>query len=530
MKTHLITRRSLLVGVSALAVAALVPVRASFGAETGDITIVHNIEPRSLVAALGGGTTESEHSVKVFDTLLDAGDSGLEPRLAGSWWSNPEGTEFGFALRDDIVWHDGTPFTAEDVAFTAMQIWKPMSGNVAFSRIETAEATDDHSVVLTMSEPVSPEFMMNSLGTHFGMVLPKHVYEGTDFRQNPANRAPIGTGPFRFKEWQAGQYLIYERNPDYYRAPLPMADRLIYRFEKSDANVAAVLESGQGDLAVRNAVPLRDIERLRQVPGLIVTDVGTEGAAINLQLEINMRREITSDLRVRQAMAHAIDIRSLIDIVFLGYGQALTGPLPNGSAFKNKAVQTYEFDPAKAEALLDDAGYPRGADGTRMTLDFVVASWYPTTRQSGDLIRQYLEDVGIKLNLITPDFAGTTTRLFADYDFDIALSNSLHFSDPGLTSFFTYWSEAIQPGVPFRNASGYSSDEMDDAIERSLSTSDLAERAAAIDLVQEIASRDIPVIPLVEAKQFTVYNSALQNVANNSRWSITSWENLSKTQ
>lgn len=524
-----ISRRNLLLGAaSGLALASLDLHAAMAAGGAGDITIVHNIEPGTLTAPLGGGTTVSEHSAKVFDSMFFVRGDDMESRLATDWSANEDATRFEFSLAQGVTWHDGTPFTAADVAFTALEIWKPMSGNVAYSRIDTVETPDDYTVVFNMSEPVSPEFMLNSLGTHFGIVMPKHIYEGTDFRQNPANRAPIGTGPFKFKEWEAGQYLIYEANPDYYREGLPKADRLIYRFEKSDANVAAVLESGQADLAVRNAVPMRDVERLDDVPGLKVTDAGAEGAAIHLHMELNTRREATGKLEVREAIAHAIDVDALINIVFLGYGTKLNTPLPNGSPYLNANAAGRAYDPAKAEEMLDAAGYPRGNDGTRMTLDFVVASWYPTTRSSGDVIRQQLEDIGIKLNLITPDFGGTVTRVYKDYDYDLALSNSLHFTDPGLASFNWYWSEAIQPGAPFRNATGYINDEIDEAIEVALSTTDSAKRRDMIDRFQEIANRDIPVIPLVEMKQFTVYNEKLTHIADNDRWSITSWENVGK--
>lgn len=526
--TQDLTRRSVLSGATALSLIGAAGIRPAVAATSNDITVVHNIEPRSLAAPFGGGATVAEHSAKVLDSMFFNTGEQIEPRLATDWRSNAEGTEFTFVLRDGVTWHDGTPFTSADIAFTAMEVWKPMSGNIAYRRIQSVDTPDAVTAVFRMTEPVSPEFMINSVSSMFGMILPKHLYEGTDFRQNPTNKAPVGTGPFRFKEWKAGQYIIYEKNPDYYLQGYPRADRLIYRFERSDANVSAVLESGGADLSVRNSVPLRDITRLRSVPELIVTDKGNEAIGGFLHMELNTRREAAAKPEVRQAIAHAIDIQSLIDIVFLGYATPVIGPLPVNSPYRKAGLRGYNFDPVRAEAMLDAAGYPRGDDGTRLTLDFICATWYASTRQAGEVIRQQLEDVGIKVNFHTPDFGGMVTRVYRDYDYDLALSNSMHFIDPGLTTFDWYWSKAAIPGVPFRNTMGYASPEMDAAIETALSAQDPDTRAAAIDTFQDIALRDLVLLPLVETTQFTVYNSRLENVADNPQWSITSWASLNK--
>ncbi|WP_274630753.1 ABC transporter substrate-binding protein [Arvimicrobium flavum] len=526
--TYRIARRSLLLGASSIATLTAFGSRPSLARLGGEITVVHNIEPRSLVGALGGGSTVAEHSAKLHDSLFFHNGTDIEPRLGTEVRNTADALEFTVRLQEGVTWHDGQPFTSADVAFTALEIWKPLSGNVAYRRIASVETPDDLTVVFKMSEPVSPEFFMNSISSGFGQVIPKHIYEGTDYHANPANKAPVGTGPFMFKEWKAGQYLIYERNPRYYRDGFPYADRILYRFEKSEANVAAVLESGEADVSVRNAVPLSDIERLKTMEGLSVTSEGNDAVAGFLHMELNTRREATGKSEVRQAIAHALDMRALIDIVYLGYARPVSGPLPNGSVYRKRGLPAYEFDPAKAEAMLDVAGYPRGANGIRLTLDFVCATWYPATRQAGDVVRQQLSDVGIETNLVTPDFGGMVTRVYKDYDYDIALSNSAHFSDPGLTTFDWYWSKAAIPGVPFRNTMGYMNPELDAAIETALSTGDADARRAAIDKFQDLAVQDLPLIPLAETTIFTVYRSDLQNVADNPQWSQTSWDNVGR--
>lgn len=483
-------------------------------------------EPAHLVSPFGGSSTVHEASSKVFDTLLFERDGNYEPRLAERWTVAPDGKSFTFHLNRTVRWHDGKPFTAADVAFSLQEIWKKFGGNVAFSRIARVETPDPHTVIFHADEPVAPQLLLSTVGSYQGAVLPKHVYEGTDYRSNRANRAPIGTGPFRFKEWLPGQYLVFERNADYYRQPFPYLDRVIVRVERNAATRSAALESGAAHLAVRSPVSLRDLPRIAQIPSLAYSSVGSEHAGWHQLMEFNTQREITKNRAVRQAIAYAIDKKKLLDVVFVGRGKVATGPIPSSIPTYTADVATYPFDPKKAETLLDREGYTRNADGSRFTLNFVIGAYFETGLQSVEIIRQNLADIGIKTNIHTPDIAAFTRRVYKDYDFDITISNSVAFSEPGTGTFAWLWSKGIVPGVPFRNASRYSNPEMDEVIEAALREQDRNKRLALIHQFQKIAARDLPILYLIEMDQINVYNKRVRNVGNNPRWYYTSWEDV----
>lgn len=492
----------------------------------GSIITLNNIEPTHVVTPIGTGGSGQEISAKLHDTLIHENRGKFEPRLATSWVVSPDGKSYRFNLRRDVKWHDGKPFTSADVAFTAEEVWKKYSGTLGFERIVKAETPDAHTVVLRLDDPVSTDFLLASFGTHIGQVLPRHKYAGTNFQQNPNNRAPVGTGPFKFKEWVPGQYLTLERNPDYFRKPFPYLDRVTFKFERNAATAAAAIEAGEATLVTRNSVPLRDLARLDKLADVAVTEKGSENAAWFQNLELNVRNPITGNVKVRQAIAQSINAKQLSEVVFLGRAKPAAGPIHAGTHYADPAARPHAFDTKRAEELLDEAGYKRGDGGVRFTLNFVVAQWFPVNLAAGEVIKQNLEAVGIRANLITLDYPGTLRRIYRDYDFDIALSNSVRSVDPGIVSFTPYWSKGILPGIPFRNSSGYSSPEMEAAIEAGFSERDAAKRLKAIHDFQRIALRDVPIIHLVEMQQVNVYREELQNVSANDRWYFTNWEDL----
>lgn len=235
------------------------------------------------------------------------------------------------------------------------------------------ETPNDHTAVFHFSKPTPFQLIRNALPV-VTSVVPKHLYEGTDIATNPANTKPVGTGPFVFAEYKPGEYYRLTRNPNYWAKNQPQLDEIIYRVLPDRAGAASALEAEEIQLAAFSAVPLADLARIAKQPGIKVIADGYEALTYQLVVEINHRRKELADLKVRKAIAHAIDKKFVIDKVFLGYATASTGPVPkNAPEFYTDDVETYDFDVAKANALLDEAGYARGPDGTRFALKLLPA-------------------------------------------------------------------------------------------------------------------------------------------------------------
>ena len=286
----------------------------------GRLTVAADSEPRNLNPAIVASNGVFYVSSKVIEPLAEAsfeGKDGLDPRLAVSWEGSPDGLTVTFKLRDGVKWHDGKPFTSADVAFSALQVWKPLQnlGRVVFKDLEAVDTPDELTAVFRFAKPTPFQLIRNALPA-LTSVVPKHVFDGTDIANNPANNAPIGTGPFKWAEYKPGEYFRLERNADYWDKDAPHLDEIVYRVLPDRAAAAGALEAGEIDLAAFSAVPLADLDRIGKVEGLEVIAKGYEALTYQLIVEINHRRKELADLKVRQAIAHAIDKEFVVKTIF----------------------------------------------------------------------------------------------------------------------------------------------------------------------------------------------------------------------
>jgi peptide/nickel transport system substrate-binding protein len=355
-------------------------------------------------------------------------------------------------------------------------------------------------------------------------VLPRHLYEGTDIAANPANRRLVGTGPYRFVEHRPGEYYRLERNPAYREAGRPYLDGIVFRVLPDRAAVASALEANQVQLSAFSAVPLADLARISAVPGIAVVPQGYEGITYQLVVEVNHRRRELADPRVRRAIAHAIDQRFVVEAIFLGHARASNGPVPRWDAqFHAADVATPGFDAARANALLDEAGHPRGAGGMRFRLRILPAPWFEQTRQMGDYLRQALRAVGIDAQVVANDSAAHTRAVYTTHDFDLAIGSPVYRNDPGISTAILYES-GLPAGVPFSNQYGYASAEMDALLGRAARSIDAGERSGLYRDFQRLAARDLPIIHVAEFSFLTVARDTLRNVASNPRWATSHWD------
>jgi peptide/nickel transport system substrate-binding protein len=521
-----LSRRTVLAGTLAAGALRPSPGWAQAAERRGGVLVVAaDTEPRNLNPALVASNGVFYVASKVIEPLAEmAPGGGLIPRLATAWEGSAGGRTIRFALREGVAWHDGKPFTSADVAFSAMQLWKPLQnlGRVVFKDLEAVDTPDARTAILRFANPTPFQLIRNALPA-LTSVLPRHLYEGTDINANPANTKLVGTGPFRFVEHRPGQFYRLERNPSYWEPNRPLLDGIVYQVLPDRGAIAAALEANQIQLAAFSAVPLADLERLGKVPGVKVIPEGYEGITYQLTVEINHRRRELADPRVRRAIAHAIDRRFVVDAIFLGYAKAATGPIPQfDTAFHAPDIAAPVFDARRANALLDEAGHPRGAGGMRFALRLLPAPWFEQTRQFGDYLRQALRAVGIDAQIVNNDAAAHTRAVYTDHAFDLAIGSPVYRNDPAISTTILYQG-GLPPGVPFSNQYGYSNPAMNDVIAKAAIAADEAERVRLYREFQRLAADDLPLIPVAEFTFVTVARDRVRNVADNPRWATSHW-------
>ncbi|PWJ74859.1 peptide/nickel transport system substrate-binding protein [Pseudaminobacter salicylatoxidans] len=529
MSDFRISRRGVLAGSACLLASTALPgtLWAQTPVKGGRLVVASDSEPRNLNPAIVASNGVFFVASKVIEPLAEAsydGKDGLEPRLALSWEGSDDGLTVTFKLRDNVTWHDGKPFTSADVAFSALQVWKPLQnlGRVVFKDLEAVDTPDDHTAVFRFSRPTPFQLIRNALPA-LTSVVARHIYEGSDIAENPANTALIGTGPFKFAEHKAGEYYRLERNDTYWGEGEPNLDEIVYRVLPDRAAAAGALEAEEIHLAAFSAVPLADLARISKVPGIEVVTKGYEGLTYQLVVEINHRRKELADLKVRQAIAHAIDKDFVVKTVFLGYATPATGPVPqNDKQFHTKDVPAYAFDPARANALLDEAGYTRGADGIRFKLKLLPAPYFNETKQFGDYLRQALAAIGIDAQLVNNDAAAHQKAVYTDHDFDLAVAPPVFRGDPAISTTILVQS-GIPDGVPFSNQGGYKNAEIDALIEKASETIDADARTELYREFQKKVVEDLPLINVAEWSFITVARDTVKNVSNNPRWAVSNW-------
>ena len=473
-------------------------------------------EPQACYVPAGGGPSPTFSSSKLLERLASRRmDGEFQGELAEAWKPAAAFRSYTIRIRKGVKFHDGKDMTTADVVYSIDEIWKKHAAAAALTDFAGVAAPDADTVVVSFNKSV-PEFFFSSLLCGpANYIMPRHVYAGSDPDKNPANDAPVGTGPWTFKQWVRGSHFEYTRNDAYWRPNEPYLDRLIIRYIRDPAGRAAAIEAGDIHIGVLNPVEPPDIKRLAATAKFVATAKGYEEAVWSTSLEVNMRNPIFAKREVRQAMFFAVDRNLIAKTVYFGYARPGTGPIAStNSAFFSSDTFSTAFDPKKAAALLDAAGYPKKAGGKRFTLNLVAAGWFADNGKVGAMVKQGLEDVGVSINLTVPDRATSIRRLYTDYDFDLAISNKASASEPVPSTTQYYTSDGIRKGVPFRNASGFHTDEVDALVEQIKVETDPGKRKALIAEFQKITTVECADLPLVELESITLASTRVRNHSN----------------
>jgi len=476
-------------------------------------------DPTSLVGALEEdppiinsaiSTTISVHAsaTPVYSALTHITPANVvEPELAERIETSPDGLTYIFHLRQGVAWHDDAPFSSADVKFSIENVNAKLhpAGRGAFNALDRVEAPDANTIILRLKRPSSA--LIYGTDSYAGSILPKHLWEGTDILRNPHNFTPIGTGPYRLVEYARGDAIRYRKNPTFFKPGKPVFDEVVFRIMPDAAGRVAAFQSGDLDMLYHSALPMADAPRLARLPGVTIKQTDLRGAAyIGI---INTRRPPYDDVRVRQALAHAIDREFIRQNVDTGYTIKMLGPVPPASTMYNRDLVDYAYDPGQANEMLDAAGHARGAGGTRFTFDLLWPSYDVGVARMGDIISRNLSEVGIKVLLHPLERGALIQKGYVALQFDMIIESYGLGPDPDINVERLYNSNNIHnPPQPSTNSSGYVNHEVDALFDQQRTIVDQSERKKVYDRIQEIIWRDLPVLPIFSYSPPNIFRSS----------------------
>ena len=494
--------------VGGLSVLDLRSAKWAHAAQNKVLNIVVQPEPPGIQLGIYQNGPSQMIAGNIYDGLLRY-DENLtpEPNLATSWEVSDDKLKYTFHLKEGVTWHDGEPFTAHDVVFSADDFLRQTHARhrTNMDAVESIEALDDHTVVFTLKNPVGPFMGIFEVGSM--PMIPKHIYEGTEYRDNPANNHPIGTGPFKFKEWRKGSYIHLVRNDNYHESELPYIDEVYFHVIPDAVSRAAAYESGRVDVLPGGSVEYFDLPRITELPDTEVTEKGWEFFSPLAWMWLNNRIPAFQDKRARQAAMYALDRQAMVDVVMQGYGKVATGPFHSSVLYHTDEGRQYEYNPDKARELLKESGY----NGEKLTM--IPLPYGEAWQRIAEMARQNLIDAGFNIELVATDLATRNQRI-ENWDFDISFTYLYQYGDAALGVSRNYISSAINKGSLYNNVEGYENPEIDRLFAEGAIEVDPEKRAAIYEEVQKILCEDVPIAWLFEMSFPTVYRSRVENIVN----------------
>jgi peptide/nickel transport system substrate-binding protein len=479
-------------------------------AQGGTLVVAIAADPGHLNPAITTSGATHAAAELLYNGLLGRDEHGDPlPELAESWQVEQDGTVYRFRLREDVTWHDGTPFTAADVKFTFEEVLLKFHARTKASMggaLVAIEAPDAHTVVFRFAHSYAP--FLQQLDATEAPLLPRHIYQGTDPQTNPANVHPIGTGPFQFVSYKKGAEIRLARHPAYFKKALPYLDEVVIRVIPEATIQVLALENGEVDFLW--GVPGPHQRRLRRDPRvrLAQTAFNPGGSNCTMTVSFNLERPLLQEPRLRQAIASALDRELFLRQVLFEEGKVASAPLSSAIAWAHAHdLSMPAFDRSTAERLLDASGWKKEGEGgrvargvvgipegTRLALDFV---YFPTFAKYGELFRQQLGAVGIAVTLRPLEPAAFAPTVFKERDFDTNIISYCQGPDPEIGMRRMYHSAQIGT-APFTNAAAYRNPQVDALFEWASRTLDRPQRAQYYRQLQEIVVQELPYYWLVE--------------------------------
>lgn len=469
----------------------------------GDMLVEATIgDAKNLNPPLISETTGSGIASLVFGGLIRPGPD-LEPEgeIAESWEVSSDGRVLTYHLRRGVRFHDGHELTGEDVAFTAGVYADPEVNSPHrsdYEDIERVEVLSPHRVRVTYRKPFAPALW------NFGAILPRHVLQGQDVNKAPFNRAPLGSGPYRFVEWKTDRHILLEANSDYWEGA-PYVSRYLLRIIPDQSTAFLELLNGGVDaLGAWAGGALTPEQYARQT--------GTPGFRRNFEkyrtsslgytyLGWNLNRPMFRDKRVRRALTLALDRRAIVDNVLYGLGEVATGPYPPASWAHNPDVEPLPYDPEAAKKLLAEAGWTDtdgdqlldrdlDGDGKREPFSFeIVTNQGNVSRERvATIVQRQLQEVGVEARVRILEWTTFLTQFINKRDYDATILGWSLGVDPDA---YAIW-HSSKTGEHEYNFVGYANPKVDRLLEEGRRTLDLEARKRIYRQIHAILAEDLP--------------------------------------
>lgn len=458
----------------------------------GDAIVVGSIgEPSTLIPLLASDSASHDVAGLIFNGLVRYDkELKLEGELAENWDISPDGLTITFHLRRGVKWHDGREFTSHDVLYTYLVTIDPKTPTAyadAFKQVQRAEAPDPYTFRVTYAKPFAPA--LESWGMS---ILPAHLLEGKDITKSELARHPVGTGPYIFREWIAGQKITLEDNPDYYEGR-PYIGHYIYRIIPDSSTMYMELKAGGIDM-----MGISPVQYQRQ------TDTPEFRARFNkyrypasafTYLGFNLRHPLFADRRVRQAITSAINKDEIVHGVLLGMGQVAHGPYKPGTWAYNPQIKDFDYNPRRALSLLAEAGWREKNGNGILVKDGKPFQFTILTNQGNDqrlktavIIQHRLKTIGIDVRIRVIEWASFLIQFIDKGNFEAVMLGWTISPDPDQ---FDIW-HSSKTGPRELNFIGYKNPEVDRLLEEGRSTFDMGKRRRCYYRFQEILAEDQP--------------------------------------
>jgi len=502
----------------------------------GTIVVRSPQEPDSLNPYLSGMSAAVDAYQPIFSSLLAVDENlNFAPDLAtevptpdnGSVATEGKGMVVTYKLRKGVTWHDGKPFTSRDVAYTqkvvsdATTMVVERQGHDLITKVDTP---DDHTVRVHFKEIYAPYLQL------FKAILPEHVLsKSQDINKDAFNQAPIGTGPFIFTNWRSGDRLTYKANPHYFRGK-PAFETLEFKFIPDDN--AAFVQLKNGAIDVYQTVNLNQYKTLQKLSGV---KIYSTPAMLWEHFSFNTEKPFFRDVRVRRAIAHAIDKKVLSDKVYDGiYKPAWCDQNPRSWAYSPDLENQTPYNRAEAKKLLDQAGWKPGPDGVRtkdgvrFSVDFATTAGKKNRETAQLLIRHFLKEVGIEVKIANHP----GVNLFGAYPHGVIKSGKFDMAmwawstGPDPDNINSWHSGRIPPKGS--NQTRYKNVELDHTLEAATRTFRQNDRQVLYRKASHILARDLPNIPLLNWTVLDACTSRLEGFRPNASssgnlWNVYEW-------
>ncbi len=465
----------------------------------GELVVGLYASPNNLNPAIQSGIATAFPGTQIFAGLLRFDNEWQpHPYLAEKWEISKDGLSVTLNLVKNAVFHDGKPITSDDVAFSIMTVKELHPFKSMMAPVERVDTPDPYTAVIRLKKP-HPAILL-AMSPALLPILPKHIYGSIEnVKNHPANINPIGSGPFKLESFIPGKEIILKKNTDFFIKGHPYLDRLRIKIIRNTLEEGLDMETGDVQMMV-SFQDLNQLNHLRSLDHLVVVKNGFKGIGPIYWLAFNLQKKPFSDVRVRKAIAYAIDRKFIVDTLFKGETVMETGPISSNNPFYSSDVNLYEQDFDKANRLLDEAGYPRDAMGKRFSFRLTyISEKAGNNRKVIEYLHQlFLRNLGVETVVEHPENLKQWIQKVSNWDFDMTMDDVFNWGDPVIGVHRTYMSSNIRKGVIWSNTQGYSNSEVDELMEQAGSELDFKKRSALYQKFQKIIVDELPVYSLFQ--------------------------------